>query len=268
MNSKCGEISGKCPGIYDDWDKVQSQIKDFKGAEYTSKVRGKLLLFIFPWIYRKYRYLSQIQSSKEEAIELFHKKRPDWPKQRIPDFTLHASNRSESKFKPCPLSNLKHQLVLQTPTTGEQRRGEERRRRRRRLLQQPVRQPQKQQPQGRLPHKLCRQRDHTRRKERRGKQALLQRDAKDLGLGGKQLRLWFGTARSSSGARGQAGEDRAAAELAGRPQVRLQAVVQSSSASHKEGNSFIHQGNRIGSLLKTICSPLARPPCTRSAPSP
>ncbi len=149
------------------------------------------------------------------------------------------------------MSNLKHQLVLQTPTTGEQRRGEERRR----LFQQPVRQPQKQRPQGRLPHKLCRQRDHIRRKERRGKQALLQRDAKDLGLGGKQLRLWFGPARPSSGARGQAGEDRVAAELAGRPQVRLQAVVQSSSTSHKEGNSFIHQGNRIGSLKNNFQPP-------------
>ncbi len=87
--------SGKCPGIYDDWEKLQAQIKDFKGAEYTSKVtyhrkrrtgekENSTLKFFFP---------PYSQNSKKEAIELFHEKRPDWPKHRIPDFTIHASNR-------------------------------------------------------------------------------------------------------------------------------------------------------------------------------
>ena len=63
-------VHGKCPGIYDSWDRVQQNIKDFPGGgEYCSK------------------------KNKQEAVEFFHKKRPDWPKQNIPDFTLHASNR-------------------------------------------------------------------------------------------------------------------------------------------------------------------------------
>ncbi|TRY74788.1 hypothetical protein TCAL_15575 [Tigriopus californicus] len=64
-------IHGKCPGIYDKWQQVQFNIKGFPNSEYTSK------------------------SSKHEAVELFQSKRPDWPRNSIPDFTIHASNRLE-----------------------------------------------------------------------------------------------------------------------------------------------------------------------------
>lgn len=64
-------IHGKCPGIYDKWQQVQFNIKGFPNSEYTSK------------------------SSKREAVELFQSKRPDWPRNNIPDFTIHASNRLE-----------------------------------------------------------------------------------------------------------------------------------------------------------------------------
>ena len=39
-------IVGKCPGIYDDWDKVQQQIKGFPNSEYCSKVRKKQFIII------------------------------------------------------------------------------------------------------------------------------------------------------------------------------------------------------------------------------
>ena len=92
---------GKCPGIYDDWQRVQQQIDGFKGGEYCSK------------------------SSKAKAIDFFQEKRPDWPKHNIPDFTLRASNRL------VPLDNALESVdgggsnaLLKAPTHRDQLRPE------------------------------------------------------------------------------------------------------------------------------------------------